>query len=590
MKRGQGFLVVGFLFGFITANAKAEISKSELPSVFLEEVKVTAPASTEPIERTSQEVKVLREGWELKLGPEKFSSLQLRERGEFGVQQDLSIRGSTFEQNLVVFEGIRLSDPQTGHHLMNLPFTHEELSSIEVLAGGASALYGPGGFGGAVNFNLKKPEKGVFFSGGYGSYDLWEIKGSIGLELGKTPIGVNLSQQKSNGFIWNRDFDIRTFNLYLKDQEKLFFYGFQEKDFGAKNFYTTKYDTEWEETRTHLFLAKKNFGGNSWFFEPTFLYRIHYDTYLLDRRNPDFYKNTHKSQVLRTNLPLRLERSLADYVVGMEASYESLDSSRLGDHVRQGLGAYFWVYPKIGEKVFPSLGVRYDSLAKNEDFFSYYLGLAYLITPNLKTRTSFSFSYRAPSFTELYYDSPYTKGNPSLDHEKAYNVEAGLDYKNQRISFSGTVFYRIGKDIIDWIKKGTITQAQNIEELKTFGTTLDLTIDLAKVKPFLSYTYLNQVARNLGSARYQGAYFRHNLVGGFYAQLPGKLDLIIGANLRKPYRSKEVYLVNVELKKQIKNGISLCLWGKNLLDEEYEEIKGVKAWPQTLGIKLEFKR
>lgn len=583
-------LGIGWVLCFLfNTNAEAENSE-KITSVFLEEVKVTAPASVETVERVSQEVKVLKEGWELKLGPERFSNLQFRERGEFGVQQDLSIRGSTFEQNLVVFEGIRLSDPQTGHHLMNLPFTQEELSSVELLAGGASALYGPGGFGGAINFNLKKPEKGVFLSGGYGSYDLWEMKGSLGFELGNTPLGINLSQQKSNGFIWNRDFDIRTFNTYVKDQSKLIFYGFQEKDFGARNFYTTKYNTEWEETRTHLFVAKKNFYGNSWFFEPALLYRIHYDTYLLDRNNPDFYKNQHKSQVLRANLPLRVEKRLADYVVGVEASYETLDSSRLGDHVRQGLGAYFWIYPKISDKFFPSLGVRYDSLAKNEDLFSYYLGLAYLINPKLKTRASFSFSYRAPSFTELYYDSPYTKGNPGLSNEKAYNSEIGFDYKTSHVALSGTLFYRTGKDIIDWIKVGAITQAQNIEELKTLGATMDLNIAFNRIKPFLSYTYLNQVAKNLSSARYQGSYLRHNLVGGVYAKLPWDIDLIVSANLRKPYRANEIYLLNLELKKQFKTGVGLSLWGKNLLDEEYEEIKGVKAWPQTFGLRIEFKK
>jgi len=56
--------------------------------------------------------------------------LDIRQRGVHGVQADLSIRGGTFEQALVLINGIKMLDPQTGHHMLNLPITVEDIERI----------------------------------------------------------------------------------------------------------------------------------------------------------------------------------------------------------------------------------------------------------------------------------------------------------------------------------------------------------------------------------------------------------------------------------------------------------------------------
>lgn len=561
----------------------------EESSYFLEEVKVIAPAKIEHLEKISQEVKVIKEEELINFGLEVFSGIDLRERGGFGVQQDLSLRGTTFEQNLVTLEGIRLSDPQTGHHLMNLPWENRIFESVEILSGGGSALYGPGGFGGVLNFNLKPPKPGIELLTGYGSYDYKEFYGSLGTFIASFPINLTLSQKKAQGFIWNRDFDIKTLNLYTKNKEGLIFYGFQEKDFGARNFYTIRYSTEWETTKTHLFLVKKFFYGKNWFLEPGILYRINYDTYLLDRKRPSFYKNTHQSQVLRSNFPLRYETPKIDYLLGIEFSYETLDSSRLGDHLRQGLGFYFWLYPKISSKWFPSVGIRYDSLTKNKDPFSYNLGLAYLIKTNLKWRTSLGFSYRIPSFTELYYDAPTIKGNPRLSPEKAHHFEMGLDFEKNIFKGSFTVFYRQGKDIIDWVYQPGVRKAENLEKVKTLGLTIDGKINLNRLLPFYSYTYLNQISEKLKTSHYQGFYLRHKLVLGTFIKLPYQIEGAVSAIYQERYQIDKAWLWSFKLSKVFYKKLKATLWAENLLDEDYEEIPGIKGLPQWLGLNLELK-
>ncbi|MCD6490518.1 MAG: TonB-dependent receptor [Thermodesulfobacterium sp.] len=586
--RGSREIVLLMLILNIFTISKNALS-SEIDFYLLEEVKVVSPAKTQNLEKIGQEVKIIKGEEVQDFGPEMFSALDLKERGAFGVQSDLSIRGTTFEQNLVTFEGIRLYDPQTAHHLMNLPWEKDILESIEILPGGASAIYGPGGFGGAVNFNLKPSAPGLKILAEYGSYNYKNIYGNLGFFTPFSPFNLIFSQKKANGFIWNRDFDIRSFNLYTKDEEKVIYYGFQEKDFGARNFYTTQWDTEWEQTKTHLFLARKNIYGGNWFLEPTLLYRINYDLYLLNRRDPEFYKNSHKSQTIRINLPLRYDTSLAEYFLGIELSYETLDSSRLGDHLRRGTGFYFWIYPKISSRFFPSMGLRYDTITHNKDMFSYNLGFAYLLKPDLKFRGSFGFSYRIPSFTELYYDSPTIKGDSSLSPEKAYNIETGFDYSRKSLAFSGTLFYRHGKDIIDWIEEGGVIRAQNIETFKTTGFTLDGKINFKNFRPFISYTYLNQVAENLSSARYKGSYLRYNFILGISAILPWNLELFGSLNYRKYYKRDDMILANLKIRKVLHKSIIYSFWINNLFDEKYTEVGEVIAPPQWIGSSLEIK-
>ena len=81
----------------------------------------------------------------------KFASaVDVRQRGNNGVQADISIRGSSFDQVLILLNGIQLNDPQTGHHNLNLPVSYD-IDRIEILEGPSARLYGPNAFAGAIN-------------------------------------------------------------------------------------------------------------------------------------------------------------------------------------------------------------------------------------------------------------------------------------------------------------------------------------------------------------------------------------------------------------------------------------------------------
>ena len=48
-------------------------------------------------------------------------SLEIQSRGGFGNQSDIVLRGSTFNQTLVLLDGMRVNDPLTGHFSMYIP-------------------------------------------------------------------------------------------------------------------------------------------------------------------------------------------------------------------------------------------------------------------------------------------------------------------------------------------------------------------------------------------------------------------------------------------------------------------------------------
>ena len=82
---------------------------------------------------------------------EYASNIDVRQRGGYGVQSDVTIRGGSFDHVMVLINGINVSDPQTGHASMDLPIDPEMIDRIEVLEGSAARILGAGAFTGAIN-------------------------------------------------------------------------------------------------------------------------------------------------------------------------------------------------------------------------------------------------------------------------------------------------------------------------------------------------------------------------------------------------------------------------------------------------------
>ena len=86
--------------------------------------------------------------------------LDLKTRGNEGVQADISYRGSTFDQIAILINGINYTDPQTGHHNLNIPIIFSEIERIEILTGPGAWSAGSIAFAGAINIIYKEKPTG----------------------------------------------------------------------------------------------------------------------------------------------------------------------------------------------------------------------------------------------------------------------------------------------------------------------------------------------------------------------------------------------------------------------------------------------
>ena len=445
---------------------------------------------------------------------EKLINVDIRQRGGQGIQADITFRGGTFDQTLVLFNGVNITDPQTGHHNLNIPIDLNSIQRIEILQGPGARVYGPGAFSGAINIITKpQPENSIKISSKIGEYGLWGgvIQGTVKSKV--TNSFLSVSHDQSNGYIQNTDFEQTKLFLHSLIASKIgdlsFFTGYQVKGFGANSFYTPLYPNQYENTSTLISSLdyEKKWSKNT--FTINTYYRRHRDRFELFRSNPPSWYTTHNyhlSTVVGSKASIQHLTDIGRTQLGTEVRGEDILSNKLGDtlsnpvKVRGEDGIYYikgsnrLIYNLFADQVFYlnrfsfSAGFNYSYCSKYSGNWSYGADFSYLITNNYRLYTSVNRSFRNPTFTDLYYEGPSNYGNPNLKPETAVTYEGGLKYDYSILSGYMTYFYRQGKDIIDWIKAPTDAKyhTTNYTKLNTNGIELYLSSNFRGKIPILS--------------------------------------------------------------------------------------------------------
>ncbi len=428
---------------------------------------------------------------------EHLAGVDVRQRGGHNVQADLSVRGGTFDQVLVLLNGINISDPQTGHHNLNVPIDLESIDRIEILRGPGSRVYGPGAFSGAINIvTTPSNSPSVEANLAMGQYGLIKTQtlGNIGNKNAKGLIAISTAQ--SDGYTKNTDFD--NTNLFAYGQIKVhksnitLQAGYQEKAFGAQAFYTPRFPEQFEETSTLLVSQALEIPYNKFTIHQKIYYRKHSDRFELFRNvAPSWYAghNYHASEVWGASVDGSIYNTHGKIRMGVDYRSESIMSNRLGDPLTTpiivpGTDSIFFTRGKTRQwvNIYADLSLFFNPLAfsagamltagpNNNEFFSFGSDASILITEWLSGFGSINSTFRLPTFTDLYYTGPTNIGNANLQPEYATTFEVGL--KTRAKAFYGNLssFYRKGSNIIDWIRSPneTLWTTQNYSNLNSFG-------------------------------------------------------------------------------------------------------------------------
>ena len=479
------------------------------------------------------------------------SNVDVRQRGNNGVQADISIRGSSFDQVLILLNGIPLNDPQTGHHNLNLPVSYDAIDRIEILEGPSARLFGPNAFSGAINIITTQASASSItgrLSGG--QYGFFESALNSDFKTGQLTHSISVDYKQADGSLPNRDFNIG--NAFYSGSwsyptgKVQFQGGYSDRGFGANDFYTPAYPNQYERIKT-TFASVKAVSDGVLHFSPSFYWRRNQDRFELFRDfagAPTWYKmhNYHLTDTYGSNLSGWINSSFGKVAFGTDLRSENIWSTVLGKEMttptdvpgesrikfnhadsRTNISLFSEYSHHIGP-VDLSGGVMANwnsSLGRKWQFYPG-VDIGWKIVTPLKLYASLNKALRLPTFTDLYYKSTTNIGNPELLPEKAFSVESGLKYNNLWLATHVALFKRWGSDMIDWVRQPdqTIWYAKNITNLNTSGIEFSAKLspsEIFKRKVFihsldLSYGYLTQ-EKESGDyiSKYLLDYLRHKI-------------------------------------------------------------------------------
>jgi iron complex outermembrane receptor protein len=332
------------------------------------------------------------------------SSIDLRRRAPNGVQSDLSLRGSSFGETLILLDGFRMDDAQSGHHDLDLPLPTESLDRTEILRGAGSTLYGSDAIGGAVNFITADPTQSELrLSAGVGNFGTNEEAGSFSFLAKQWDEKLSAARDFSTGFMPDRDYRSLTLlsNTGIKTRwgRTLLLLAYGDKPYGANQFYGNF--NSWERTKSWFAGIKQDLGANTEF---DLGYRRHSDVFVLIRNHPEIYENNHITEswqaALRRKKPVRQNLML---FYGGEGNHEKIDSNNLGRHARSRGAAYVDLDFRALSRLSLSLGAREEIFSGKETQFTPAVGGGVWIKPQLRFSASVGRAYRLPTYTDLFY-------------------------------------------------------------------------------------------------------------------------------------------------------------------------------------------
>ncbi len=436
---------------------------------------------------------------------QRAAGVEVTQYGPVGALSLPKIRGSEAGQVLILLNGRRINDAQSGQFdLSNLPVSKEDIERIEILRGAASALYGADAMGGVINIITKTPSPVPYTraSASYGSFGTQEYSLLHQRKLGPFAYGVSLSKEQSRGFRENSDADKWTvggeigYAITPQSEVKLSARMIQ-KEIGVPGSVTfPDPDDRQKDQNTLLDLSYQgkitsqltlNFKG----FHNQYRRTFDPGTQGFSTGSPFLHKNYATGGELQTTYA-RGDAHLING--GAEFIQDRVNSSAIGVHEATRGAVYLQDEIEIARPLTATIGLRYDSHSIYKDQFNPRAGAVLRLPGDTRLRASVGRSFRAPTFDDLFWpEDAYTAGNPNLQPERAWSYELGGEKKfGDRAVFKATGFYRKVEDLIIWQMGSDFKfRPNNVKTAEIWGVETEMVFHPFKGLTIpLNYTYL----------------------------------------------------------------------------------------------------
>ena len=465
---------------------------------------------------------------------QQVAGVDIRRRGSAGSQADLYIRGGGFDQTLLLIDGIKMDDAQTGHHTMNAALPIEVIERIEIIKGPAARVFGQNAFTGAINIVTKSTLANTasvnIEAGSFG-----QLNGSVtvGKEFENASIIAHVGILTSDGYRHNSDYENKNYVLKgvfnKKEQPIEVIATFFDKKFGANGFYASATATEqYEETQSSLLGASTTFRTEKFKITPRVYWKRGQDEYVYIRDNPSVYRNLHITNKVGVETNASYTSDIGITGFGVDISRVFISSNNLGKRNRTMANLFLEHRFKLADSkidITPGVAVTYFSDFKFHAFPG--LDIGFKLSDNLKAYGNLGVTYRIPTYTDLYYNDSNTIGNSNLKPEEAFAQEIGLKFNSGRFTSSVAIFNRDADNLIDFIRPDVTSkyEATNIAKVNTKGFELntDYRFKLNKFNQTLSfgYNYLNDdiLDQNKDLSRYSLNTLKHQFITRFESKL-----------------------------------------------------------------------
>ena len=567
-----------------------------LPPLQIDPVIVTATRIAQPVSSLLSDVRVIDANDIANAGNQTLVELlqthggiEIASNGGAGQPAAVFVRGTNANHVVVLIDGIRIHSATTGTNaLEHIPLA--SIERIEIVRGAASSLYGADAIGGVIQIFTRRDRTTV--SAGAGSWNSRRASGSLFREIGSLKVGIRAGYDETdsfsatnerNAFAFNPDRDPYRNRRAAITGEYAIASGHSVSLSGTVSEGVARFDSGPSvagvaddvnrQRLSTLALESRDRISAAW--TSTLKIARATDDLTVEGSFPGRFRTDQDQLSWQNDITMPFGAIAAGYEIRREKVDSDTAYNQTTRTIRSAFGSLSGRY---GAHLIQA-SIRHDDNSQFGGRTTGNAGYEYRLLPSWRAVMSAGTAFKAPSFNDLYFASPFFSGNASLQPERSRSIEAGVHYDGNPATASIVLFNNRVRDLI--AVDPTFTTVINVDEARIRGGTLRASTDLLGLRVKGEFTHADAVdastgrmlprrARNYGSAsvaaqsgpwRYGAEVIasgrRYDSVSNAASSLLAGYALV---NLRAGYAITPAWSVNVR-------------WN-NVFDRDYELVRG----------------